>query len=88
MCSLQVSLSRSIPLTLPLLLATAMEAKEQTLIESLVELNLRHDGLQAEAVGMRGALAELRKLRGEHAMVLEMLGEKEERVVELEAMCQ
>jgi len=35
-----------------------------------------------------GAMAELRKLRGEHALVLEMLGEREERVVELEALRQ
>jgi len=34
----------------------------------------------------RGAMAEPRKLRGEHAMVLEMLGEKEEWVLELEAL--
>ena len=31
----------------------ALQAKEATLIESLVELNLRHDSLRAEATGMQ-----------------------------------
>ena len=52
----------------------------QALIEQYAALHLRHEQLQKEAGRLRRLPAELRVLTEQHAVALELLGEKEEEV--------
>ena len=58
--------------------ARAAEAKHSALVERLASQARDGDELRAEVVALRRVAAEVRSARDEHAMALEMLGEKQE----------